>query len=88
MRDPFGARRRRHPERKVENVTDTPYVNHCNRISPCGRGRKLPTIQPGDELSVVCAHESFSGPKGAFRFARERRCAHRHLSIDGQGHRL
>ena len=47
-------------DRKVENpITDTPYVNPLQQdqpVRPTAPG-KLPTIQPGDELSVVCAHE-------------------------------
>src|SRR4030095_1807545 len=53
-------------DRKVENpITDTPYVNPLQQdqpVRPTGPG-KLPTIQAGDELSVVCARESFSGEK-------------------------
>lgn len=55
-------------DRKVENpITDTPYVNPLqqdNPVRPTAPG-KLPTIQAGDELSVSCARESFSGPKEA-----------------------
>src|SRR5262249_49308143 len=53
-------------DRKVENpITDTPYVNPLQQdqpVRPTSQG-KLPGIQPGDELAVTCAHESFSGPK-------------------------
>jgi len=53
-------------DRKVENpITDTPYVNPLQQdqpVRPTGPG-KLPTIQAGDELSVVCARESFSEPE-------------------------
>lgn len=55
-------------DRKVENpITDTPYVNPLQQdqpVRPTAPG-KIPGIQPGDELAVSCARESFSGPKEA-----------------------
>ena len=55
-------------DRKVENpITDTPYVNPLQQdqpVRPTSPG-KMPGIQPGDELAVTCAHESFSGPDKA-----------------------
>src|SRR3954463_14588370 len=55
-------------ERKVENpITDTPYVNPLQQdqpVRPKATG-KVPGVQPGDELSVICSRESFSGPKEA-----------------------
>lgn len=55
-------------DRKVENpITDTPYINPLQQdqpVRPTGPG-KVPGIQPGDQLEVTCARESFSGPKEA-----------------------
>jgi LPS-assembly protein len=55
-------------DRKVENpITDTPYVNPLQQDQPVRptSPAKMPGIQPGDELAVTCAHESFSGPDKA-----------------------
>src|SRR2546421_5203081 len=54
-------------DRKVENpVTDTPYVNPLQQDQPVRPpASKIPAIQPGDELHISCARESFSGPKEA-----------------------
>jgi len=55
-------------DRKVENpVTDTPYVNPLQQDQPVRppTSAKVPLVQAGDELSVTCVRESFSGPKEA-----------------------
>ena len=55
-------------DRKVENpITDTPNVNPLQQdqpVRPTAPGR-LPTIQPGDTLTVTCRTETVSGPKEA-----------------------
>ena len=51
--------------RKVDNpVTDTPYVNPLQQDQPVRTpASKMPTIQPGDELSVSYGTLTVSGPK-------------------------
>jgi LPS-assembly protein len=55
-------------DRKVENpITDTPNVNPLQQdqpVRPTTPG-KIPAVQPGDELTVLCARESVTGAKGA-----------------------
>jgi LPS-assembly protein len=55
-------------DRKVSNpITDTPNVNPLQQdrpVRPTPPG-KMPTVQPGDTLTVTCRTETFSGPKEA-----------------------
>jgi LPS-assembly protein len=65
---PVSAQETSPVERKITNpITDTPNVNPLQQdqpVRPTSPG-KPPSVQAGDELTVTCQKETFSGPKEA-----------------------